>query len=91
MISKEGIILICIVSAAASVVLGYAVHRLFFKFTGDENKFDKPSEEQHQYMREVRERNRMLAYMDARAAPDRMVPRASSSNEVAYETLTKPV
>ncbi|KIW53549.1 hypothetical protein PV05_09109 [Exophiala xenobiotica] len=70
MVSQEGIILICIVSAAVTVVLGYSVHRLFFRFSGEENKLRKPSEEQLQYMREVRDRNRMLAYMDARGTGD---------------------
>jgi hypothetical protein len=53
---KEVIILICIITAAAVTVIGYAIHRTF-----DPNRFRPKeegfSEDQMAYMRSVKARN----------------------------------
>ncbi|KIW30906.1 uncharacterized protein PV07_02598 [Cladophialophora immunda] len=65
MISYEGIIAICIFGAAALVTMGYVVHRLLSKASNAGDPFT-PSDQQRQYMREVRERNIMDALGNTR-------------------------
>ncbi|OAG36698.1 hypothetical protein AYO21_09082 [Fonsecaea monophora] len=56
MISYQGIVAICIASAAALVTMGFVVHRLLIKRPDVADPFT-PSDDQRRYMREVRERN----------------------------------
>jgi hypothetical protein len=58
------IILFIILGAAASVCVGFAVQRLFNKHVSD--SFEQKQPAQEEYMREVRQRNQMLAYAEAR-------------------------
>jgi hypothetical protein len=55
-ISHEGMILIIICSAAASVVIGYSMYRLMFFKKSDSRPFQM-SDEQVAYMRSVRDKN----------------------------------
>lgn len=59
------IILFVIIGAAASVCMGFAVHRLFYRPVTV--NFNARSEPQLDYMREVRDRSKMDAMMEARA------------------------
>ncbi|KIX92681.1 uncharacterized protein Z520_11533 [Fonsecaea multimorphosa CBS 102226] len=63
MISYQGIIAICIFGAAALVTVGFVVHRLMSKADDVEDQFT-PSDQQRQYMRDVRGRNMMEALGD---------------------------
>ncbi|OAL33195.1 hypothetical protein AYO20_07512 [Fonsecaea nubica] len=65
MISYQGIVAICIASAAALVTMGFVVHRLLIKRPDVADPFT-PSDDQRRYMREVRERNIVEALGDQR-------------------------
>ena len=58
------IVLFVILGAAATVCMGYAVHKLFYRPVA--TNFNAKSEPQLDYMREVRDRSKMYAMMDAR-------------------------
>lgn len=56
-LAQELVIFLCILAAAVSVTLGYAVYRLFAKAAFVDDTFIIPSDAQKAYMREVRDRN----------------------------------
>ncbi|KAK5197389.1 hypothetical protein LTR92_003328 [Exophiala xenobiotica] len=60
------VVLLVILGAAASVCLGYAVQRNFSKADYQDDNFNKKPVNQMDYMREVRSRNQMAAFADAR-------------------------
>ncbi len=66
------VVLLVILGAAASVCLGYAVQRNFAKADYMDDNFNQKPTHQMEYMREVRSRNQMAAYADAR--PQRYPP-----------------
>jgi hypothetical protein len=62
------IVLYCIIGAAASVTIGFAVSRLFGRNSEDEtapNTMRKAHDSQRVYMRDVRMQNRIFAEQDA--------------------------
>lgn len=65
-LSPEIVVLICIVGAAATATIGFAIHRLFSKESSQEDYFNQRSAEQEAYMREVRQRTQMRAFSDSR-------------------------
>lgn len=67
-IAKEWMILIIIVGAAFSVLLGYALFRYFVPDNKDGIR--DISNEQKEYMRQVRRKNQGLNYFEARANHD---------------------
>lgn len=64
-IPDSGIILICISGAGFGVLLGYAIFRFFMDPTAGIKDFPQ---EQKDYMREVRRRNKGWNYFEAAAA-----------------------
>jgi hypothetical protein len=69
------VVFLVILGAGAAIVIGCAVHRLYFTSKADsENNFPSPSKEQGDYMRQLRVRNQMQAWSEAqetRSAPSR--------------------
>lgn len=59
MVSHEAIVFICIVSAGAAVLLGWAFYRLYSDRGANEELKDADNE-QAIYMREHRQRNRQI-------------------------------
>jgi hypothetical protein len=63
------VVFLVIVGAAAVVAIGSSIHRLFYASkTGSDSGFKAPSKEQEDYMRQLRMRNRMHAWSEAREA-----------------------
>lgn len=58
------IILFVILGAAGAVCMGFAINRLFYKTS--EVNFNVKSQPQMDYQREVRDRTKMAAMLDAR-------------------------
>lgn len=83
------IVLFCIIGAASSVTIGFAVSRLFGRNSEDDtapNTMRRAYDEQILYMRDVRIQNRMLAEQEARGgrSADRYAKRPGEIvNEVA--------
>jgi len=69
----EVVVLLCILGAAGLTCIGYAVQRHFAKEDFDGAAFNQKPPQQEAYMREVRYRNQMMAFGDAR--PPRGYPR----------------
>lgn len=61
------VVLLCILGAAASVTIGFAVNRLFGSTDANEGSFRAKQPAQLDYMREVRDRNVRMAFGDFRA------------------------
>ena len=86
------IVLFCIIGAAGSVTIGFAISRLFGRNSEDDtapSTMRKPLDDQTIYMREVRMHNRTSAEQEAMAGrygdrrgkrPDNVVTEASSYN-----------
>jgi hypothetical protein len=67
------VVFLVILGSGFAAVIGYAVYRLFHNAGVDsENGFHSMSRSQEEYMRQVRERNRMNAWREAQEA--RRVP-----------------
>jgi hypothetical protein len=64
-LSPNIVVLICIVAAAATVVMGFAVQKVWGK-ADDDVTFHHQNPQQMAYMREVRERNQVAAFGDVR-------------------------
>lgn len=64
-LSDNVVILLCILGAAVSVIIGFAFQRLFGKADPEAESFNKKHPSQEAYMREVRERNIRAAFGDA--------------------------
>lgn len=75
MLSDSIVVLICIIGAGGIVCVGLAFQRLWGKDDGVKG-FKNVSKSQEQYMREVRQRNQLEAFGDARQARNRPHPQA---------------
>ena len=64
------VVFLVILGAGFTVVMGFAINRLYHLADRDleENQFDRPSDSQRNYMRQVRLRNQMHALVQARNA-----------------------
>lgn len=60
------VVFLCILGAAATVTVGFAFQRLWGKKDEPANGFKDSSNEQQQYMREVRQRGQIEAFGEAR-------------------------
>jgi len=60
------VVLLCILGAAGSVTIGYAVQRMFRKADFEYADFNTTNPAQEAYMREVRMRNQSMAFGDGR-------------------------
>jgi hypothetical protein len=63
------VVFLVILSSGFATIIGYTIHRHFHNAGVDlENEFDSPSRSQEEYVRQVRERNRMYAWREAKEA-----------------------
>jgi hypothetical protein len=74
-LSNEVLMVICIFGAAALATVAYAIFKIFSGKDDDDYDFTQ-SDEQKQYMRELRERNIMEAIADLRPQQQRRPPDA---------------
>jgi hypothetical protein len=63
--SPQLVVLFCIIGAAGSVTIAYAIWRLYGKNSEDNTTPYKVNDQQRVYMRDVRMHNRMLAEQEA--------------------------